>query len=93
VSAAALIDLWRTALTCVVEVGGPFVLAALAVGIVMSLLQAATQLSDGALSFVPKLAAVGLVLALMGPWLLGRLTHLTTTAAATVVEIGRGGAR
>lgn len=89
-SSAALLDLWRAALTCVVEVGGPFVLAALAVGVLASLLQAATQLNDGALSFVPKLAAVGLVLALMGPWLLGRLTQLTTTAAATVVEVGRG---
>ncbi len=83
-------DLWHLVLTTVIEVGGPFVMAALAVGVLASLLQAATQLQDGALSFVPKIAAVGLVLVLMGPWLLNRLTTFTRTTAEVVVEVGRG---
>ena len=89
----SVIDLFRGALTCAVEVGAPFILAALTVGLLASVLQAATQLSEGALSFVPKVAAVGLVLVLMGPWLLGRLTHFTQTTAERVVEVSRGQVR
>jgi flagellar biosynthetic protein FliQ len=90
---ASVIDLFRGALVCAVEVGAPFIVAALAVGLLASLLQAATQLSEGALSFVPKVAAVGLVLVFMGPWLLARLTHYTQTTAERVVEVSRGQAR
>lgn len=90
---ASVIDLFRGALMCAIEVGGPFVLAALAVGLLASVLQAATQLSDGALSFVPKVAAIALVLVLMGPWLLARLTHYTQTTAEGLVEVSRGQVR
>jgi flagellar biosynthetic protein FliQ len=90
---ATVIDLFRGALMCAVEVGAPFIIAALAVGLLASVLQAATQLSEGALSFVPKVAAVGLVLVLMGPWLLSRLVHYTQTTAERVVEVSRGHAR
>jgi flagellar biosynthetic protein FliQ len=93
VGSATVIDLFRGALVCAVEVGAPFVLAALVVGLLASLLQAATQLSEGALSFVPKIAAVGMVLVLMGPWLLGRLVRYTQTTAEKVVEVSRGNVR
>ncbi len=88
-----LLDVWRLALTTAVEVGGPFVLAALVVGLLASLLMAATQLQEGALSFVPKVAALALVLVLMGPWLLGRLTRFTQATAERIVEVGHGGRR
>jgi flagellar biosynthesis protein FliQ len=88
-----LIDVFARALVTAAEVGGPFVLAALGVGLIASLLQAATQLSEGALSFVPKIAAVGLVLVVMGPWLLERLTTYTRNTAETMVEVGRGRAQ
>jgi len=89
----SLLDVWRLALVTAVEVGGPFVAAALAVGLIASLLMAATQLQEGALSFVPKVAALALVLLLMGPWLLGRLTRFTRATAERIVEVGHGGRR
>jgi flagellar biosynthesis protein FliQ len=90
VSTDSLLDIWRLALTTAVEVGAPFVAAALGVGLLASLLMAATQLQEGALSFVPKVAALVAVLTLMGPWLLGRLTRLTEATADKIVEVGRG---
>ena len=92
-STDSLLDMWRLALTTAVEVGGPFVVAALAVGLLASLLMAATQLQEGALSFVPKVAALAIVLTLMGPWLLGRLTRFTKATADRIVEVGHGGRR
>ena len=54
---------------------------------------AATQLQESALSFVPKVAALALVLLLMGPWLLGRLTRFTQATADRIVEVGHGRSR
>ena len=92
-STESLLDVWRLALVTAVEVGGPFVGAALAVGLLASLLMAATQLQESALSFVPKVAALALVLLLMGPWLLGRLTRFTQATADRIVEVGHGRSR
>ena len=90
-----ILDLMRTALMTVAMVGAPFIITALAVGLVVALLQAATQLQDSALSFVPKIVAVGLVLLLAGPWVLGRLVGYATSSLQAVAEIGQhgGGAR
>ena len=59
----------REGLLLVLLVSGPPLLASLAVGLVVSLVQAATQIQDQTLVFVPKLAAVLLVLAALGPML------------------------
>lgn len=88
-----LFDLWQDALITMAKVGGPFVLMALAVGLLTSIIQAATQLQENILSFAPKLAAVGLVLALAGTWVFSELVQYTERAAAAVVRIGQGGDR
>jgi flagellar biosynthetic protein FliQ len=80
VSSDQLIDLWRTALTVAAEVSAPFLLACLAVGLAVSILQTATQLQESVLTFVPKLGAALLVLALAGHWCLDRLGKFTTEA-------------
>jgi flagellar biosynthesis protein FliQ len=59
----------REGLLLVLLVSAPPVLASLLVGLVVSALQAATQLQDQSLAFVPKLAAVLLVLLALGPLL------------------------
>ena len=88
---AELLDLWREALTVLTTVAAPIILVALAVGLLTSLLQAATQLNDSTLSFVPKVAALLVVLALSGGWLLDRLGGHLSQSFGHVVEIGRKG--
>ncbi len=56
----------------------PILLVTLAVGFGISLLQSVTQIQEVTLSFVPKLAAVGLVLMLAGNWMLGEIIAFTT---------------
>ena len=92
-SELAVYDLWRAALTTAVSVGAPFVVTALAVGLVMSIVQAATQLQENVLTFVPKVAALAALLTLAGPWSLQQLVAYTERAAATVVELGRSASR
>jgi flagellar biosynthetic protein FliQ len=86
VSTGALLDLWRGALGTTIAVAAPFLVACLAVGLVVAILQTATQLQESILVFVPKLGAALLVLALAGHWMLDRLGRFTTqsfTASAT----------
>ncbi len=56
---------------------GPLLLAALATGLLVSLFQAATQINEMTLSFIPKILAVFAVLVFAGPWLLKLITTFT----------------
>jgi len=87
------VEVWRSALYTITAVAAPFVLTALAVGLIASLLQAATQLQENAISFVPKLIAVGFILIVGGPWLLGQLERFTKDTAEVMVRVGQDGAK
>lgn len=54
-------------------VSAPVLLVVLAVGLVVSIIQAATQINEATLSFVPKIIAAVVVLAVAGPWMLTTL--------------------
>ncbi|ALM83183.1 flagellar biosynthesis protein FliQ [Bordetella sp. N] len=58
------------AMKMVLIVAGPLLLVTLAVGLVISVFQAATQINEMTLSFIPKLLAVAATLVVLGPWLM-----------------------
>jgi flagellar biosynthetic protein FliQ len=62
-------------LTLLLLVAAPVLLTVLAVGLVVSIFQAATQINEATLSFVPKMIATVAVLTLAGPWMLGTLVE------------------
>lgn len=66
-----LLYLAQEALQVVVLLCLPALATSLVVGLVVSLLQATTQMQDQTLSFIPKIAAVGVALYLFGGWMLG----------------------
>jgi len=59
------------AMKIVLAMAGPLLLVVLAVGLIISIFQAATQINEMTLSFIPKLLAMCGVLVLLGPWLIG----------------------
>ncbi len=70
-------------------VSAPVLLTVLVVGLVVSIFQAATQIHEATLSFVPKIVAVVLVLAVAGPWMLSTLVdYLQRTLLAIPGAIG-----
>ena len=87
----SVFDLWRMGLEAAAVVAAPFLLGALAVGLITSLIQAATQIQENVLSFVPKLSAVGLVLALGGNFLLDRLSRYATASIEYAAEAEKEG--
>ncbi len=61
-----------------VMLAGPLLIAALCVGIVVSLFQAVTSMQEMTLSYIPKIAIVGGVLLLLTPWMLEMMTDFAT---------------
>ena len=53
--------------------GAPLLLVALVIGLVISIFQAATQINEATLSFIPKLLAVFATIVIAGPWMLGEM--------------------
>ncbi len=71
------IDLGRQAVMLMLLLATPLLLAALIVGLIVSVLQAATQIQELTLSFVPKIVAVLVAAIIFGPWILGRLIEFS----------------
>lgn len=70
-------DLAREALWLALTLAAPLLLAGLAIALIVSLFQAATQNLEPTLSFVPKLLVIAAVLAVLGGWMGGRLVEFT----------------
>jgi len=73
--------LWVTAL-----VAAPILLASLAVGLVVGIIQAATSVNEQTLTFVPKLVIVALVLVLFGTSMMGLVSDFTQDIFARIAE-------
>ncbi|MCZ4330640.1 flagellar biosynthesis protein FliQ [Castellaniella denitrificans] len=69
----AVMSMTYQALRVALIMAGPLLLTTLAVGLIISIFQAATQINEMTLSFIPKLLAVGATLVLLGPWLLSTM--------------------
>lgn len=72
-NASSVLTLGQEALIILLMVSAPVLLVVLVVGLVVSLLQAVTQINEATLAFVPKLMAAVVVLAVAGPWMLSLL--------------------
>jgi flagellar biosynthesis protein FliQ len=73
-------SLMREGFGVLAAVGGPFVVALLVVGLLVGLLQAATQINDPAVGFLPRMVTGLLVAYFTGPWVLERLSHYLAAA-------------
>jgi flagellar biosynthetic protein FliQ len=67
----------QQALLVAVQLTAPILLSALAIGLLIAVFQAATQINEMTLAFVPKLVIIGVVLVVAGPWMLGVLVDYT----------------
>jgi flagellar biosynthetic protein FliQ len=65
------------AMTITLKVAGPFLIAGLAVGLIVSIFQAATSIQEVTLSFIPKIIVTGAVMVVAGPWMLSQLITYT----------------
>jgi flagellar biosynthetic protein FliQ len=75
------------ALQTTIYLAGPLLLTAMLIGIVVSILQAITQINESTLTFIPKVVGIILVLIVMAPWMIEVLTNYTEHVIVTAGEI------
>ncbi|MHB9099909.1 MAG: flagellar biosynthesis protein FliQ [Sulfuricella sp.] len=73
----SVITIGRQAVEITLLVSAPLLLSALAVGLLVSIFQAATQINEMTLSFIPKLLVMFIVLVVAGPWMLNLIMDYT----------------
>lgn len=75
---AYLITLSQNAITLMLVVAGPILLVSLLIGTIISLIQAATQVNEVTMTFIPKIVGIGLILLLLGSWMMQKILVFTT---------------
>ena len=68
-------------------IAAPILLTVLLVGVVVSVFQAATQINEATLSFVPKIVAAVLVMAITGPWMMTTLVEYIQRTLQTIPQV------
>jgi len=90
VSHQLVVDLARNAIMLALLVAGPMLVVALGVGLIVSVIQAVTQIQEQTLAFVPKLLAVAATLVIAGPWMLTTMLDYLRQTLLHVATLGAG---
>jgi flagellar biosynthetic protein FliQ len=77
----------QDAMIVAIKLTAPVLLSSLAVGLIIAMFQAATQINEMTLTFVPKLITIGLVMMIAGPWMLQVLIDYFQTAVKDVPSL------
>jgi len=85
--ADTVVTIGRQAMMVTMLLAGPILLASLAVGLIIAMFQAATQINEMTLSFVPKLMMVAMVLVVAGPWMLRQITGFMLHLAENIPHL------
>lgn len=72
-----LMEVFRDAVTTGLKVSAPILLVGMAVGLLISIIQAATSINEQTMTFVPKLLVMGLMLILLGGWMMQQMSDFT----------------
>ncbi|MCL1983282.1 MAG: flagellar biosynthesis protein FliQ [Clostridiales bacterium] len=67
------LEIMNQAISIAIKLAAPLLLISMAVGLLIAILQAATQIHEQTITFVPKLLLIGLILLAAGPWMLNTL--------------------
>ncbi|OHB24736.1 MAG: EscS/YscS/HrcS family type III secretion system export apparatus protein [Desulfuromonadaceae bacterium GWC2_58_13] len=78
----------RQAVELVLMLAAPMLICALVVGLLISVFQAATQINEQTMTFVPKIVAVLVSLILFAPWMIQKMISFTTGILASIATVG-----
>jgi flagellar biosynthetic protein FliQ len=80
------LSILNQAIAMAIKLAAPLLLASLGIGLLIAILQAATQVNEQTMTFVPKLFLIALVLLAMGPWMLTNLSEFFMRVFALMVQ-------
>ncbi len=81
------INLCRKAIQTILMISAPMLISGLAVGLLVSTFQAATQINEQTMTFIPKIVAVFLTLLFFGPWIIHVMTAFTIGVFETMATL------
>jgi flagellar biosynthesis protein FliQ len=84
-----VINIGREAIETALVVAAPMLLAALVIGLVISIFQAATQINEQTMTFIPKIVGVFVTLLIFAPWMLQKITTFLHMIFNQLPTIGR----
>jgi len=87
-SPETVIHIGRKAVETILLTSAPMLLAAMVIGLLISIFQAATQINEQTMTFIPKIVAVFLTLLIFGPWIIELLITFTTGIITQIATIG-----
>lgn len=82
-----VMNVGRQALEITALLAGPLLISSLIVGLIIAMFQAATQINEMTLTFIPKLMTIGAVLLIGGPWLLQNLMSFTVRLIQSIPQL------
>ncbi len=82
-----VMDVGRDALWVTTLLAAPLLLSALAIGLLVGMIQAATQIQEMTLTFIPKLAVLAIALLFSGSWMIGLLTDFSIDLIQRIPEL------
>jgi flagellar biosynthesis protein FliQ len=77
-------NLAAQAISLSLKIAGPLLLAALVIGLIVSVFQAVTQIQEQSLTLIPKIIGIAVVVVLLGPWMLGQLVSYTAALYTSI---------
>lgn len=85
----AVMTIGQEALTTMLVLAMPMLLVALVIGLLVGVFQAATQINEMTLSFIPKLIGMSVAIAVAGPWMLKVIVNYTQTLIINIPSMIR----
>lgn len=86
-----VLEIFKEALIIVFKIAGPLLIISMIVGIVIAVIQAATQVHEQTLTFVPKLIVIGALLLVFGSFFINTLTDMFYNIMDMIAEVGSHG--
>jgi len=84
-----VIHIGKKAIETVLLTSAPMLIAALVIGLVISIFQAATQINEQTMTFIPKIVGVFVALLFFGPWIMEILITFTTGVIIQIATVGQ----
>jgi len=82
-----VVTILREGLWTIMRLGAPMLMVSLAIGLLIAVFQAATQIHEQTLTFVPKVLAIALLLIVLGPWMLTVIMDYFMLIVVRITEI------
>jgi len=80
-------EVLRAAMVAALKLSAPILIVSILLGLVVSIFQAATQIHEQTLTFVPKLVAIALILLILGPWMMETMNDFTLYIFGMIVKL------